>query len=43
MNLGGWIMMMTYWTLVIGLVVFSFYKLLTTKHHFEEKEEKLPE
>ena len=40
MNLYGWIMMMLYWTFVIGLVVFSFYKLLTTKHHFEEEKPK---
>ncbi|GEM_PF-4682592 len=43
MKLGGWIMMITYWTLVIGLVVFSFYKLLTTENRFEDKEEKSSE
>ncbi len=37
MELSGWVMMMVYWSLVIGLVVFSFYKLLTTNHHFDGK------
>ncbi len=33
-------MMVLYWTFVIGLVVFSFYKLLSTKPHFEDEKTK---
>ena len=31
MKLSGWIMMMFYWGFVLGLVVFSYSKILTAK------------
>ena len=35
MSLAGWIFMLAAWAIVTALVVFSFYKVLTTQTRYE--------